>query len=70
MIELKVEDYCHGCPELVPDVDILQAEDFYANEQVYSTRITCKHNRRCAAIARHIRKQISKEIITNEGDKG
>lgn len=60
MITLKVEDYCHNCPEFEPDVDKNTTEYFESDSMSFmrrekrtvmcETTVTCEHRLRCAAI--------------------
>ena len=58
MITLKVEEYCHNCPEFEPDVDKDKEEMIEYNmmsrsevrEVFCTTTVTCQHHHRCAAI--------------------
>ena len=69
MITLKVEDYCHNCPEFEPDVDKNEHElvDYNCMTRVEkrivhcTTTVTCQHRHRCAAIYEHAAKQVKKE---------
>lgn len=72
MIELKVEDYCHGCVAFDPVADINKAGPFptFDNpepEPVFvNTVVKCKNAKRCAGIARHISKELSKKCVSSE----
>ena len=69
MITLKVEDYCHNCPEFEPDVDKDTQEMVEYNmanrserRQVFcTTTVTCQHRHRCAAIYEHAAKQVKEK---------
>ena len=60
MITLKVEEYCHNCPEFEPDVDKNEVEYFESDPTSFmrqekrtvmcDTTVTCQHRNRCAAI--------------------
>lgn len=58
MIVLKVEDYCHNCPEFEPELEKDEREmigfDITSRtetREVYcSTTVTCVHCHRCAAV--------------------
>ena len=70
MIELKVADYCHGCPDFDPTarVDTL-SNTLYANSIPAELRTECKCQmaKRCDAIYRFIRKQVDvKPELINE----
>lgn len=53
MIELKIEGYCHGCPNFESDV-----YKNYAGEY-NRTAIFCKHHDKCASIKQYIEKQFA-----------
>lgn len=58
MIELKVEEYCHNCPEFEADVDV---DDFgYKTYNGYilhtNTTVKCEHAKRCQAIFEYFMK--------------
>ena len=58
MITLKVEEYCHNCPEFAPDVDRVHEEyrdfDFetytHIPKVICETTVACLHRHRCMAI--------------------
>ena len=64
MITLKVEEYCHNCPEFEPDVDKDEQEMIsydmsmrQENRTIYcTTTVTCQHRYKCAAIYEHASK--------------
>ena len=58
MIELKVEEYCHGCPDFNPEA---LTDNMYAGSSRADsfTICVCKYRKRCAAIARMIEKKIA-----------
>ena len=51
MIELKVEEYCHNCPEF----EAVQHTEFYNH------KIVCVHSRKCASIKEHLENTHSTE---------
>ena len=65
MITLKVEEYCHNCPDFEPNkkLECLHAEyfnnDIMEHEFVrkYETTISCKYRKRCLAQMEYLRKQ-------------
>ena len=69
MIVLKVEDYCHNCPEFEPDVskdeqELVEFDMMNRCEKRHvlcDTTVTCHHRYRCAAIYEHAAKQVKKE---------
>ena len=70
MIELKVADYCHGCPDFDPvaRVDTV-SNTLYANGLPVELRTECKCQmaKRCDSIYRFIRKKIDvKPELINE----
>lgn len=58
MIVLKVEDYCHNCPEFEPELEKDMREAIGIDitsrtetREVYcKTTVTCVHCHRCAAV--------------------
>ena len=59
MIKLCVEEYCHECPDFTPVVETHELEMFDATIEV-ATNVLCKFKKRCAAVERHLRKELSK----------
>lgn len=66
MIELRVEGYCHDCPDFEADVtttkDIFEGRyDPVAGEHkdwaYVRTTIRCSHANRCRAVKRYLEKQ-------------
>lgn len=57
MIELKVEEYCHGCTyfEPVSDMDI-----FYGGEERVAARtvVRCINSEKCKGMHRHIERSL------------
>lgn len=65
MIELKVEPYCHDCPDFEADVSkrherVEGAFDQrimdYPVKEIYCTIVRCAHANRCRAIKRYLEK--------------
>ena len=56
MIELKVEEYCHDCPEF--EAHCNKDAFVFTNGQVHhcNTIITCEHAGRCASIKNYLEK--------------
>lgn len=57
MIELKVEEYCHDCPDFEPDVHKDKYVDAEDNLYLQRTTIRCEHAARCRAVKRYLEKQ-------------
>lgn len=49
MIELEVEDYCHGCGEFEPE-----CEKLYANGGVFRTSVTCVNATKCRNLKNYL----------------
>lgn len=71
MIELKVEAYCHDCPDFEPDVT--KNRDRYeggydpitmetAVIEVMTTTVRCQHAARCRAVKRYLEKQKGEKV--------
>lgn len=71
MITLKVEDYCHDCPDFEPDVE-KNSETLHRNDPFtgpfytetitfHTTTIHCKHRYRCESVKEYMRKQLEEE---------
>ena len=59
MIKLKVEDYCHECPDFDARVNTKVDELFSMEDgvlKVINTTVTCSHATRCRAIKRYLEK--------------
>lgn len=58
MITLKVDEYCHNCPEFEPSVDrtTMCSDDFFGNPSMVLTEtvVTCEHKQRCQSIHAYI----------------
>lgn len=63
MIQLNVEEYCHGCSHFDPDVEkeSMYADNYFSHTE---TRIFCEHRKVC----RHIMDYL-KEKNENSHDK-
>ena len=55
MIELKVEEYCHDCPDFSPEASSIVTVG--GGREFNNTKCTCEYRKRCAAIARMIEKK-------------
>lgn len=55
MIELKVDEYCHNCPEFEAQVDKVYRT--YKAEPEFRTTVTYKHRSKCASIKEFIEMQ-------------
>lgn len=66
MIKLKVEEYCHDCPDF--EADVVKTDkvcvsnyDWLTDSRVELTRVetivTCSHANRCRAVKRYLEKQ-------------
>ena len=69
MIELKVEDYCQNCKAFSPSTETMEYRDrvnFDGTIDLAHVRtiVRCENAKRCAGIARHIRNELNKEILT------
>lgn len=62
MIELQVQDYCHGCYEFDPEV--MTAQYFGAREP--SHYVVCSNSSMCNNIYRHLEEKFRKETLENE----
>lgn len=60
MIELKVNDYCHDCPEFEAEVT-----KFYGNNTVIRTQVTCQNATRCNRLLNRLKKVVGVEHGTN-----
>lgn len=57
MIKLKVEEYCHDCPDFEADVYKARCDNLEMLAFVTHTTITCAHAARCRAVKRYLEKQ-------------
>lgn len=77
-INLKVEEYCHNCPDFEPSAmkqtEILRAcnlNDPYDFEavRINNTLVECKYKKRCAAQMRYLQKQHTEMMKKETGDE-
>lgn len=64
MIELNVAKYCEDCPDFEPEnkSETLMSGTYYNDMEVCTVNtVSCRYAKRCAAIARHIEKEMRKE---------
>lgn len=59
MIELKVKDYCHNCPDFEAKVTVQDNELFPLGEsepftRICNTTVSCSHAKRCEGIKRYL----------------
>lgn len=66
MIQLDIEPYCHNCPDFVPDVRSGNEIQTFDGNYHSDTMVFCKHERRCAAVERYIRKEYEKCVHTEK----
>ena len=59
MITLKVEEYCHDCPDFEPEVikHKIRDEINFVGDIMMNTHIYCQHAARCRAVKRYLEKQ-------------
>ena len=52
MIELKVKEYCHNCPDFAAKVSVREHDDgnMVNPTKFYDTTVTCSHAKRCEGI--------------------
>lgn len=62
-INLKVEEYCHNCPDFEPEKKVEHLTEIDLTARIptdihkYETTISCKHCKRCAAQFKYLQKQ-------------
>ncbi len=62
MIELKVENYCHSCPQFSPVADIKRVYPVGEDEpMMMTTTVECEHAKLCRNITKHIKTQLQEE---------
>ena len=67
MIKLRVEEYCHNCPNFSAKVTVKEEElctGIDMNDppvRICDTLVTCAHAKRCEGITRYLRKA-TKEV--------
>ena len=59
MIELKVKEYCHNCPDFeakvtVQDTDLFAAGESESVGRFCNTTVSCSHAKRCEGIKRYL----------------
>lgn len=59
MIDLKVEDYCHECPEFEADT---RKSALFADGEIVAAEcvIVCEHSAKCAHIKQFLEDQLCK----------
>lgn len=62
MIELQVQDYCHGCCEFDPEV--MTAQYFGSMEPAHY--VVCRNSSMCINIYRHLEKKFREEMLEKE----
>lgn len=67
MITLKVEEYCHNCPDFSAKVAVKESEAEKVKLRTCETTVTCSHAKRCEGIKRYLDK-INKDVthVANE----
>ena len=60
MIELKVKEYCHNCPDFAAKVSVREHDDgnMVNPTKFYDTTVTCSHAKRCEGIMRYLDKTL------------
>lgn len=60
MIELKVKEYCHNCPDFATKVSVREHDDgnMVNPAKFYDTTVTCSHAKRCEGIMRYLDKTL------------
>ena len=66
MINLCVEEYCHGCPEFEAYVRKTMHEDFYGQLIDCSTFISCANLSKCRAIYDHLIVKANKKELNHD----
>lgn len=64
MIELKVKEYCHNCPDFEAKVTIREDELCSGDEvtaRIVNTTVSCTHAKRCEGIKRYL-ERAGKEV--------
>ena len=57
MIELNVNDFCHGCDEFAPVVSRLYSENFTGDSRIDHV-VRCEHDKRCCRIVKFLEKKL------------
>lgn len=60
MIQLQVEEYCHGCPKFTP---VLGTVLITYSMKAVNTPVVCKHAEECKVIAGYVEKKFKVEAI-------
>ena len=60
MITLKVEDYCHNCPNFEPEAATIGITHGFSDKMIYETYVYCKKHETCEKIYEHIKKETIK----------
>ena len=57
MIEARIEEYCHDCPDF--EVDVRSIVRRYDDDTIAKCNhiIYCKHRNKCEAIKKHLEKE-------------
>lgn len=75
MIELRVKEYCHNCPDFEADVDkdilTMTSDDPYQfnsiNKKIVRTTVLCKHRYRCESVKDYLNTQNKPEEENKNG---
>ena len=59
MIELKVEPYCHSCPEFDTDIKQVLLQSVGKPYVEANTTIYCKHRTRCKFVKEYLKGKVS-----------
>ena len=68
MINLKVDSYCHNCPEFEADVkkesfvadDLDDIHNYVIERTITNTSVTCKHRTRCLGMVEYLKGEIER----------
>lgn len=60
MIQLQVEEYCHGCPKFTP---VLGETWETWSGKAANTPVVCKYEEECKVIAGYLEKKLKVEAI-------
>lgn len=69
MIELRIEDYCHECPDFEPIAEEHNKVNctYYDDVEMRTDRhVKCKYAKRCVGIAGYLDAQLKKEYRKTE----
>lgn len=64
MIQLQVEEYCHGCPKFTPVLGEVFLETW--SKKAVNTPVVCKYEEECRVIAGYLEKKLKVEAIFKE----